>query len=235
MLHRSCRQRREADKVAGMSSGQSWIPGAGAAVPGQRRVDDNDREAPQTWDGGDESAPPRERSIDDSGLLGLRRPVADARPQPRSRRRDLGHSTRREEPVASHEQLGEDDYWSYLRGERELSEPPRGGADDRPEPAREDTGAWRSDARHEPAVPAWREPTVPASPARPESRLGPESRRPAGPGRPPEDPAGASAEPAREPAVEGEPPNQRSGRRGKGWGFLGRRRGEPAESSPVSD
>src|SRR5262249_57482538 len=118
------RQRQEADKVAGMGSGQGWIPGAGAAVPGQRRADDDDREAPQTdhrgpWDRGGESAPPpREHSIDDSGLLGLRRPVADAKPQPRSRRRDLGHSTRREEPAASYEQLGEDDYWSYLPGER---------------------------------------------------------------------------------------------------------------------
>jgi hypothetical protein len=198
-----------------MSSGQSWTRGAESPGPGQRRIDDNDREAPQAdnrgaWDRGGESAP-RERSIDDSGLLGLRRDLGELRrdpgelrrdpgeqnPESRSRWRDLGRSTRREQPTASYEQLGEDDYWSYLRGDRELGEPDQ---QDRPSfdppPSRKrfdpSSSRERTEDRFEPPV----EPPAPPQPEQPK-----------------------------------EPPAERGKRRG----FLRRRRNEPADSSPAAD
>ncbi|NJC68127.1 hypothetical protein HC031_00100 [Planosporangium thailandense] len=90
-----------------MSSGESWTRSAGRPGAGQQ------------IGGGEEQ------------------PAPDERERRRARWRDLSPSALRAGPVPRAEELGEDDYWSYLRGDRE--HPPSG--DDADE--REDRAAAR--------------------------------------------------------------------------------------------
>jgi hypothetical protein len=104
-----------------VSSGESGTRSADPAVPGQRGEDEQraahgDR---GSRDRATDGRPSGERATDDSEML----PSHDSTGQPgprraRARWRDLSRSALRKEPTPPPEELGEEAYWSYLRGDR---------------------------------------------------------------------------------------------------------------------
>jgi hypothetical protein len=159
-----------------VSSRESWFRRAGSAVPGQYDEDerqpagrDHGQRATDEWPErlpGDLERPAGESARgDDRDLLALRDSTDEPRRgRARTRGRDRSPSARWKESAPPPEQLGEDDYWSYLRGDG--GHPASGGdaarRDDpvdlprarsaatdtsRPEP----TETWRP----EPAEPTW--------------------------------------------------------------------------------